>query len=222
MPLRRPLAWRPSREHTPIMRPMRAILTTLILSGLLAGGKVWAAGHSPEGSRDRIENASPPQAGTKGRITRDTRTTTSKCVGNPVTPLCAIETYIACFVRRKETLCNDVGVGVGAKIHFGEAILKEDYAVIHVMTVNPDMRFHEDAKPGNARFNIYVRERLARPGWAENHREIHHFWLLLGPKNGRWTILDDLRFYPNTDDPPPSEFLLRFGGAGEGDGRPPR
>ena len=35
---------------------------------------------------------------------------TSGCIGNPVTPLCAVETFIACWVRADPALCRRVGV----------------------------------------------------------------------------------------------------------------
>lgn len=44
-------------------------------------------------------------------ITQDDYTTESKCVGNPVTPLCAVETIIACYVRNDHRLCR-IGEGL--------------------------------------------------------------------------------------------------------------
>lgn len=41
-------------------------------------------------------------------ITADDATTTSRCIGNPTTPACAIETHLACFVRRQQELCDKV------------------------------------------------------------------------------------------------------------------
>ena len=37
-------------------------------------------------------------------ITRDDATSSSKCIGNPITPLCAVETFIACVFRNSD-LC---------------------------------------------------------------------------------------------------------------------
>ena len=43
----------------------------------------------------------------KGRVmTHDDLTSTSNCIGNPITPLCSVETAIACFVRRDNELCR--------------------------------------------------------------------------------------------------------------------
>ena len=35
-------------------------------------------------------------------------TTTSKCIGTPLTPLCAAETVMACFLRRQPELCTQM------------------------------------------------------------------------------------------------------------------
>lgn len=39
-------------------------------------------------------------------MTKDKETTTSDCVGNPKTPMCAVETLLACFVRVVDYLCQ--------------------------------------------------------------------------------------------------------------------
>ena len=36
---------------------------------------------------------------------------TSDCIGDPRTPMCAVETFVACFTRRDTSLCRKVGVG---------------------------------------------------------------------------------------------------------------
>ena len=43
---------------------------------------------------------------------------TSRCIGNPKTPLCAVETFIACWVRRNRPLCEIVGK---PDLSFGDA-----------------------------------------------------------------------------------------------------
>jgi hypothetical protein len=48
----------------------------------------------------------------RGRIMgHDDATSTSTCVGNPITPLCAVESIIACFVRNRDDLCQ-IGMGL--------------------------------------------------------------------------------------------------------------
>jgi len=39
-------------------------------------------------------------------MTRDDSTSTSKCIGNPISPVCAFETYMACQLRGNEELCE--------------------------------------------------------------------------------------------------------------------
>lgn len=45
-------------------------------------------------------------------LTYDDATSTSKCIGDPETPLCAVETVLACFMRAKVELCR---IGSGDK-----------------------------------------------------------------------------------------------------------
>jgi hypothetical protein len=54
----------------------------------------------------------PDPPGTWRKLTHDEATTTSRCIGNPVTPLCAVETYWACFLHRRPELCDMVQAGV--------------------------------------------------------------------------------------------------------------
>lgn len=44
-------------------------------------------------------------------LTQDDSTSDSKCIGKPVTPLCAVETIRACFVREDDSLCQ-IGMGL--------------------------------------------------------------------------------------------------------------
>lgn len=43
-------------------------------------------------------------------LTHDDATSTSKCIGDPITPLCAVETVLACFLRSQAELCR-IGSG---------------------------------------------------------------------------------------------------------------
>jgi hypothetical protein len=54
-------------------------------------------------------------------MTQDDATSSSKCVGNPVTPMCAVETLMACFVRGDDRLCQTaMGVPANKVPHMGE------------------------------------------------------------------------------------------------------
>ncbi|MCC7168580.1 MAG: hypothetical protein IT565_13525 [Rhodospirillales bacterium] len=39
-------------------------------------------------------------------LTQEADSTTSTCIGNPITPLCAVETVLACFVRKNDDFCR--------------------------------------------------------------------------------------------------------------------
>lgn len=54
----------------------------------------------------------PDPPGVWRKITHDDSTSDSKCIGNPVTPLCALETYFACFLRSRNDFCDMVEAGV--------------------------------------------------------------------------------------------------------------
>jgi len=49
-----------------------------------------------------------PELTPKGQylvLTEDDAASSSKCIGEPVTPMCAVETVLACFVRASKNLC---------------------------------------------------------------------------------------------------------------------
>jgi hypothetical protein len=78
---------------------MRSKLAVVLLLALGCAGAVQAASPDPD----------LPKPGVNWRyITLNDTTTTSKCVGDPRTPLCAVETIRACFLRRDDRLCMKV------------------------------------------------------------------------------------------------------------------
>ncbi|MEG3620301.1 hypothetical protein V5T82_17690, partial [Magnetovibrio sp. PR-2] len=44
----------------------------------------------------------------------------STCIGDPKTPLCAVETIMACFARMDKALCGKVGVK--GKVYLGKYV----------------------------------------------------------------------------------------------------
>lgn len=48
--------------------------------------------------------ADPP--GQWRKLTWDEKTTTSKCIGRSISPICAVENKLACFMQKKEGLCH--------------------------------------------------------------------------------------------------------------------
>lgn len=74
-------------------------------------------------------------------LTQDDATTDSKCIGNPVTPLCAVETIRACFTRRDDSLCQ-IGMGLdhlpGLSLTNKRPELSERYRVVSVKKIVSD------------------------------------------------------------------------------------
>jgi hypothetical protein len=62
-------------------------------------------------------------------LTHDDATSTSKCIGDPKTPLCAVETVLACFVREERELCL-TGTG-GASENFGFDKNRSEYSLLY-------------------------------------------------------------------------------------------
>lgn len=71
----------------------------LILIAIVA--TVWTI--SPAIASDQLPPPDPE--GTWRVITQDPATTTSKCIGDTSTPVCALETLLACFARNDYPLC---------------------------------------------------------------------------------------------------------------------
>ena len=81
---------------------------------------------------------------------------TSKCIGDISTPLCAVETFLACMWRLERPHCEQVGV-------FGFSLdNKAETARYRILSVRilrakdiPDRLRHTDwMRPGNAKVNI--------------------------------------------------------------------
>ena len=77
---------------------LRWLFPVLLLFAALAG----------EAEAADLPPVDPP--GVWHKVTQDDATTDSKCIGKPVTPVCAVETIIACFVRKDRRLCR-IGEG---------------------------------------------------------------------------------------------------------------
>ena len=103
----------------------------LILTLLFAGTGVALAQPDPD-----LPQPDPPGAWRK--ITHDCATTDSKCIGNPVTPLCAIETYFACFLRREPDYCDIVEAGVRPSPQVGRTQdAHDEYRIVYARRPSP-------------------------------------------------------------------------------------
>jgi hypothetical protein len=81
-----------------------ACACALTLGLVLGSGSGFAQEHDPD-----LPAVDPPGQGRA--MTDEDATSTSQCVGNPITPLCAVETIIACFERVRDDLCR-IGMGL--------------------------------------------------------------------------------------------------------------
>lgn len=54
----------------------------------------------------------------------------SRCIGNPVTPLCAVETWLACFSRKQDALCEMVAPGILKLIGAAEKPFLLEYEIV--------------------------------------------------------------------------------------------
>ena len=60
-------------------------------------------------------------------MTRDDTTTSSKCIGDPKTPMCAVETVLACLSRADNELCR-IGMGL-------ESVYEMTHGFLHLPTL---------------------------------------------------------------------------------------
>jgi hypothetical protein len=80
------------------------IFTRIALFVLLATA-AWA--------EEALDYTKDPAIGVKRAMTKDPKTTDSQCVGDPKTPVCALETMLACLVRQQPELCRKMGIRHG-------------------------------------------------------------------------------------------------------------
>ncbi len=74
---------------------------------MLALALTLAAPAQAAGRRDDPDVPARDPRGHWRQMTLDDATTDSKCVGTFDTPVCAVETVIACFARSQRALCNE-------------------------------------------------------------------------------------------------------------------
>jgi hypothetical protein len=135
-------------------------------------------------------------------LTFTKETTTSKCIGKPVTPICAVETFRACFKRKQIELCRMVSLN-GESEKFEALGLpspdrKTEYTIIKYQTIrhapprpkNMGPGGEEfDEKPGDVRVDITVRScALTRETCAGEPTE--SFFYLIRHVGDRWVIYD--------------------------------
>ncbi len=85
---------------------------------------------------------------------------TSDCIGNPKTPVCAVETFIACWARHQMPLCWRVGVD---RFSFTGTVTAVEYAIVYLKRLrDEDIPAHlkdaDWAKPGYFDIQLMLRD----------------------------------------------------------------
>lgn len=90
---------------------MRYVLMAAMVAALTAAANAMADAAEPRGDVATVRDLPPLTPKNRPRImTVHDETSTSKCIGRMITPLCAVETKIACFLREDQHLCDMVKV----------------------------------------------------------------------------------------------------------------
>jgi len=126
---------------------MAVLVALLIAPGMSIGG---GPQHSGKAARWRT-------------LTDSEETTTSKCIGKPVTPICAVETFFACFDRSQIELCRKASLnGESRKFYLGPPFpdYKTEYTIIKYQTIRhvpANLRDVWWIKRGDVRVDITTR-----------------------------------------------------------------
>lgn len=130
----------------------------------------------------------PDPPGTWRMVTRDNATTTSTCIGRPETPLCAIESVIACFVRRQRELC---WIGRGRTDTRERPFQKfpGGAIVVHKYRVVSAKRLAEEDIP-------YYWRLACEDAWEPGDLRVEIEWLYCTQRNGRLDCGEQWGFKP--------------------------
>jgi len=157
---------------------------------------LFAPGTSLAGGAAHIGKAPPWRT-----LTDRDETTTSKCIGKPVTPICAVETARACFDRSRLELCRMAFLnGESETFHLGPPYpeYKTEYIIIRYQTIRqvppppPNLasgggKFKE--KPGDARVDFTARScSITRDTCAGEPTE--SFGAITRHVGDRWFVID--------------------------------
>ncbi len=135
--------------------------------------------------------APPPdedQAGQWRVLARTADATTSRCVGRPATPLCAVETLLACFQRGRIDLCHLVDDNADEYAEaFASPADPERYLAYRVVSIE---RPAEGAGPDAGEVTVTLDQREGRLGQGIDPRlpPLSRF-LLRQDGHGSWKIL---------------------------------
>jgi hypothetical protein len=153
------------------MRLLTLILALLFLplASERAMGEEW--------NKDEIRVITPTEA-------------TSKCIGDPRSPICAVETLMACFVRKTRSLCDMVGAG-----DVDDSSLKGDpgstrYRITSVKTILQKdiakrLRNTDWMQPGNV--HVSIKNLTIRFSWCQNGCSASYYTRKV---DNKWIVVD--------------------------------
>ncbi len=134
-----------------------------------------------------------PIRGQEGQIRRITPTEAdSACIGNPITPLCAVETWIACITREDLSLCRAVGQNYAFFKPAG-GLWAAEYVIERMHKIRPqdvteELKDTYWYKPGY--FDIVVRERFcALPQTTCLGKTWSRYYYYVKPVGGLWHMV---------------------------------
>jgi len=102
-------------------------------------------------------------------MTMDDATSSGKCIGRPITPMCAVETMLACYVRGKDDLCRigqglekDSGIVTGPLSPMIYWVVRREVLTDRRFPWRPGPREGRrgelSMKPGDVRIDIYMKD----------------------------------------------------------------
>ena len=161
--------------------------------GFVAYGCLFLALLGPIVARPAVAQQSFP---VQGRIALNSAT--SACIGQPTTPVCAVETLLACWVRGQSGLCRAVAVsearaaeriaGPGSSPEADTQYSIDRASTIRREDVTDDLRAVEWFKPGFVLVELVRRacpqgpQRCDDEPWEEMQ-------IVVRPEAGRWSVV---------------------------------
>jgi hypothetical protein len=127
-------------------------------------------------------------------LTQDDAQSTSRCIGRPETPLCAVETLLACFQRGKMELCRmvDDGTDQYAEV-FATPPDRRKFLAYRVLATRSLTSAslpngHSIARAGDVLLSLNQRESMANHDTDTSEGPTQDF-LLRRQDDGRWKIV---------------------------------
>ncbi len=189
---------------------MRRRFKFLLVIALIYTPLVWQstpamAGEQPVPSRQWTPAHGPDPEGVWRTVTQDDATSTSDCIGDLVTPLCAVDTVMACYARNEGKLCQLAWSYPAPWYEFGSPASPRAYILYRVTAVRTaqvagTFPFPNDPPRGT---DIKVGDLLIDVLWQSCWRPIEGwtteafcipkrapYTYVLVPIGGRWHIAD--------------------------------